>query len=272
MKINIHNHTTGSDGKLTPEELIKYAIKKKFDIIGITDHYPLPKELHEENFHPKGYAEEIKKLKQKYSNKIKVLFGAEFDWLKSHQKYTKEKIKQENYDYILGSVHFVPYKKTYLCVDYSKEEWINRAKKVGGVKKFIKKYYKQIRLLAKSHLVDCIAHFDLIKLYNENSDLFSENEKWYKKEIMKTLRTIAKEKACIELNNSGWRRKCNEQYPSKWILKEAKKLNIPITLGTDSHVEEAVDYKIEESINLLKKVGYKEIIYFEEREMFKIKI
>ena len=38
MKIDLHLHTTASDGHFTPEEIINLAVKKRLDIIAITDH------------------------------------------------------------------------------------------------------------------------------------------------------------------------------------------------------------------------------------------
>ncbi|HCQ91048.1 MAG TPA: phosphatase, partial [Clostridium sp.] len=38
MKIDLHSHTTASDGRYSPKELVDYAIKKKIDILSITDH------------------------------------------------------------------------------------------------------------------------------------------------------------------------------------------------------------------------------------------
>ena len=38
MKIDLHTHTTASDGTLTPKALIKEAIKQHMDVIAITDH------------------------------------------------------------------------------------------------------------------------------------------------------------------------------------------------------------------------------------------
>lgn len=36
--IDLHMHTTYSDGTLSPDELVKYAYEKKLDVISITDH------------------------------------------------------------------------------------------------------------------------------------------------------------------------------------------------------------------------------------------
>ena len=36
--IDLQNHTVASDGDLTPEELVDFAIEKKLSAIAITDH------------------------------------------------------------------------------------------------------------------------------------------------------------------------------------------------------------------------------------------
>lgn len=38
MRIDLHTHTTASDGVLTPTELVELAAGRKIDVIGITDH------------------------------------------------------------------------------------------------------------------------------------------------------------------------------------------------------------------------------------------
>lgn len=38
MKIDLHSHTTASDGRYSPSELVDYAIEKKINILSITDH------------------------------------------------------------------------------------------------------------------------------------------------------------------------------------------------------------------------------------------
>ncbi len=38
MLIDLHTHTTASDGTYPPEELVRYALRKKLDVLAITDH------------------------------------------------------------------------------------------------------------------------------------------------------------------------------------------------------------------------------------------
>ena len=73
MKLqDLHNHTTYSyDGVNTPEEIIKNAISKGIDIIGISDHqFSIGNKL-------SSYIEEINYLKEKYKNEKIVLCGLE---------------------------------------------------------------------------------------------------------------------------------------------------------------------------------------------------
>ncbi len=38
MILDLHSHTTASDGTYPPEEMVRYALKKKVDVLAITDH------------------------------------------------------------------------------------------------------------------------------------------------------------------------------------------------------------------------------------------
>lgn len=73
MKLqDLHNHTTYSyDGQNTPEELIKNAISKGIDVLGICDHqFSIENKL-------SSYIEEINFLKEKYKNEITIKCGLE---------------------------------------------------------------------------------------------------------------------------------------------------------------------------------------------------
>ena len=265
-----HNHSTGSDGKLTPEEVIQKAIALDWDYVYFTDHYfkpagyiVKPKYAHYFN---KDYVKKVKELRKKYKGKIEIYFGAEFDWVERFYDWLKEEAKKGNFDYIIGSIHKLIFNEEYLEMEPGKEIWIKNLKKTKGIKGFVKEYYKQIRNIAKSGIFDSIGHLDYIKLYNKNNEFFSEDDDWYKQEISKTLDTIKKYNIVLEINAAGIR-KCGEQFPSTWILKEAKKLNIPIILGIDAHKQEHYTNELlNNAIKETKKAGYKEHVRFVKRK------
>ena len=65
-----HNHSTGSDGKLTPEQVVLKAIDLGWDYVYFTDHYfPNPKQKMKAHYFLRfnnKYIQEVKKAKEKY--------------------------------------------------------------------------------------------------------------------------------------------------------------------------------------------------------------
>lgn len=253
-KSNYHIHTTISDGKLSPEELIKLAIKRKFDTICITDHYKLPSRFIESNdFYSEKDYNNLKELKIRYKDKIKILIGVEFDWLEDYKGWLKKEAQKRHYDYKFASIHFLKIGGEYSSLDLSEKTFQDMIKKSGGIEKLVTNYFSSLREAVKSGYFDVVAHLDIIKIWNDNKKYFSGEEDWYKGEIQKTLAAISKKKMKIELNTAGWRKPCNEQYPSNEILKEVKKVKIPLIIGTDAHKENELEAGLEETNILLKK-------------------
>ncbi|MBI2565170.1 DNA polymerase/3'-5' exonuclease PolX [Candidatus Woesearchaeota archaeon] len=104
LKGDLHLHTTWSDGSNSTEEMIKEAIKIKYEYIAITDH---SKSQHIANGLDETqllkHLEEIKKLQKKYQN-IKILAGSEVDILKDGSlDYENKYLKQ--LDFVIASIH-----------------------------------------------------------------------------------------------------------------------------------------------------------------------
>jgi histidinol phosphatase-like PHP family hydrolase len=83
-RINLHNHTTFSDGKLTPEELVQAAIEAGLTHIGISDHFRTAKLAGSAQYvisEGMGeYIQAIRALAKTYAAQIKVLVGLEIDF------------------------------------------------------------------------------------------------------------------------------------------------------------------------------------------------
>ena len=274
-KINFHMHSTGSDGKLSPEELVQRSIEAGLDYICFTDHYIRPADISPwtKGFFSKKYLRQIKSVQKKYKRKIDISFGMEVDWIEGFEKWTKKEISKFNPDYVLGSIHLLFTKKGEIFgVNFDEPNFAKKLKEFGGSKKLIQEYFRQLNMMIDSGLFDCIAHLDVIKTFNEKSKYFSTKDKDYKKLVLETLDNIKKHNMCIEINTSGWTYKCKESFPSLWILKQARKRNIPITIGTDCHFLRQIDYGIDKAYGLAKKAGYNNIVRFKKRKPIKISI
>ena len=253
MKENHHTHTTGSDGELKPEELVKLAIKKKFDILGITDHYFFPPGFRDwgNEFYSDKHYEELKRLKEKYKEKINIEINVEFDWIKKYKKWIISESKRREYDYKFISMHFIKDGNESTPIDWKEEGFQELTKYHKGIKNLVKFYYSGIREAVRTGCFDVVSHLDLIKRWNENNKYFTEKEKWYRKQVMQTLKLISKKEMKLDLNSAGLRKPCAEQHPSGWIIDEAKKLKIGLLTGTDAHKGERLETGLKEIQKLL---------------------
>ena len=273
-------HSKGHEkgDKLLLRETIEQAIKKKLLFVGITDHYPLPPNvialnpnLGKTELFNKDYLKEFENVKKKYGDKIEILFGAEMGWSEETKNWFFQEVKKYDFDYLIGSVHgLVDKSGKYWSIDGSEEIYKQGIEKFGGIKKSVKEYFNQIRNMINSKLFNIVGHLDLIKVQNKTCPLFSETDKWYVEEVLKTLDLIKKRKMCLELNGAAFDKRCKKQCPSFWIIKEAKKRNVPITLSSDGHYPHQVDRYLRELRDLAIKTGYKEFVYFKNKKMIEV--
>ncbi|MEA2091136.1 MAG: PHP-associated domain-containing protein, partial [Campylobacterota bacterium] len=70
----------------------------------------------------------------------------------------------------------------------------------------------------------------------------------------------------IELNVAGYRKPIGEAYPSQSLLKQAYKLGIPITFGSDAHKPQQVALFNDEITDMAKSVGYTKCAIFRNRQ------
>jgi histidinol-phosphatase (PHP family) len=258
ITVNNHIHSKYSrDAKGEIMRIIKKAKKCGLKIITITDHFR-PKE------YPKTDVPEcemkvgdLKKYLAIKSDEIDLRIGLEMDYEPGFELIIPD------VDYALGSVHIIDG----ICFDYDEKNFNRAVKKAGNIKNLYLKYFKLVRDLVRSGKFDCVAHMDLIKKFNSNGKYFNENEKEYKNAVLKTLDLIKKKGIVLEINARGLFKPAGEQYPSRWIIKEAFNRGIRITVGSDAHEPDAVckGYGVIEK--LLKEIGYDKVCAFRKRKM-----
>ena len=218
------------------------------------------------------YIKELKDLREKYKSDIEVYIGLETDYYSGYKKDIKEKL---SLDYNLGSVHLIKNDTTgeYYSIDSSPEITEEGIKAFGGVRNYIKKYYETLLKMIEEQEPDIIGHIDLVKKFNSDNRYFDETEEWYISLIDEALDKIKSSNSIIEVNTGamsrGW---TNFPYPSKFILKLILEKNIPITLNSDVHSVENLDYYFDESMEVIKETGFKKIKILKKSEFQDIEV
>ena len=114
--------------------------------------------------------------------------------------------------------------------------------------------------MAQSKLFDIVGHLDLIKVFK-----FMPQKNI--QEIAKdALLCIKEADMVLEINMAGFRKPINEAYPSAMLLKEAHKLDIPITFSSDAHEPNQIGLFSKEILKMAKEVGYKKCVIFNNRQ------
>ena len=282
-KINLHTHSTFSDGKNTAEEHILAAIEKGFTVIGFSEHslHPLNPEFYSEfdsiwhmpvaDF--SKYVATINELKQKYADRIKILLGFEADYFVREGIGSavpdKAAYAQFKPDYLIGSVHFINTTDGYFSVDHKVEvveQSLRRfySKSDGTIdgKRVVCDYFEAERAMLKSGKFEILGHPDLIRLRNGPLKFFDENESWYKEELKLTAKAAAAAGVIAEINTGAIARGMMEDsYPSAQFLEYLYEQGVPVCINSDAHKTEFLDAAFDLAAQKAKRAGYKELTY-----------
>ena len=244
---DLHVHSTFSDGKSTPEEIVLSAIEKGMSKVGISDHsytlfdesYCINKEKISE------YISTVNALKEKYKNDIEILLGIEQDY------YSES--STEVYDYIIGSVHYIKVSDEYIPVDESSDILLNAVEMHfnGNIYSLIEEYYNTVADVINKTNANIIGHFDLITKFNENNKMFDETNERYINAYKKAADALLDSKALFEINTGAISRGYRTiPYPSNDIYAYLKKNGAKFILSSDSHHKDTLCYDFDKFTSL----------------------
>lgn len=265
---NYHTHSTYCDGKAELEDFIIEAIKKGMSQIGFSGHSPLPFEnnfsIRRDNY--KNYCEEVRRLKVKYSDRIKVLLGLEIDYIPGISDNFIDLINEGNLDYCIGSIHLINRDNgnDLWMIDGSRVETYDEGlEKVfnGDIKEGVRSFYHHTNEMIITQKPTIIGHINKIEMNNKGR-YFNSDEKWYLDLVNETL-DIVKESGCIcEINTRGiYKGRYPDFYPSKSMLLMMKTRNIPVIASSDAHKPEEIDLLLSEVYTYLHEIDYGNIYH-----------
>ena len=268
---NFHTHTRFCDGSSEPERYIKSAIRRKFEALGFSAHAPLPFSnewsLKQEN--AGAYIDAIRKLSEKYREKIKVYLSLEMDFIPGITEDFSVTAKQYGLDYTLGGIHLVksPDSDNIWFIDGPSVNYDNGLRGIFNmdIRKAVGTYYTQLQQMIENQKPQVVAHFDKIKMHNRNR-YFTEQDAWYRKHIEETAECLARSGCIAEVNTRGlYTGRYRDFYPGAWVLDVCRSFKIPLTLSADAHRPWEVSLYFNKALKAIRKAGYTEIMVFEEK-------
>lgn len=214
--------------------------------IAFTDH---------DRFHAGVDFDKLERLREKNPD-IKIRAGIELDNDPETSAASRKWVEKnwDNLDFVLGSIHYLDDPtQMFDTVPEGAEQFVGRS-----IDEIYEDYFRRVREIAATGLVDCLAHIDLIKIHGHRP---CGDVRWI---LNNTLDFIHTRGLAIELSTAGWRKPVNELYPSDEIIRLALKKNVPFTTASDahSHVQLAENYdRLAEKMDAL---GVKEVCVYEK--------
>ena len=270
IQADMHMHTSFStDSEACPRDMADEAVRKGLKTIYFTDHFDKDDlEWGEEGiFDVDAYFAEIQKLQEEYAGKLNIRIGIELGLRTYLKGYYEELTKKYPFDFIIGSVHNVPYKKDaegkLLYTDPAAEKLFAGRPDKEAYRLMMETTLENVRVM------DCfqtLGHLDYVVRYGKNR----EKEYSYTElsdvidEILKFL--IQKGKG-LEVNSAGLKYGLPFAHPHPDVLRRYRELGGEIiTIGADAHKPEHIAYDFPKTAEILKSCGFKYYTEFSKQK------
>ena len=216
--------------------------------IAFTDH---------DRYHAGIDFDEINRLRERNPD-LRVRAGIELDNDPIHSSAGRKWIEKnwDKLDFVLGSVHFLERAdQMFDSVPDGAAQFERR-----NIDEMYADYFRRLRELIATGLVDSLAHLDLIKIHGHRpiADIGTL--------INETLEFIRARNLAIELSTAGWRKPVNELYPSDSIIELAMDKGIPFTTASDAHSHVQLGENFARLAHKMAEIGIRQVCTFENHK------
>jgi histidinol-phosphatase (PHP family) len=216
--------------------------------IALTDH---------DRYHTGIDFDEVDHLRERNPD-LAIRAGIELDNDPIHSASGRKWIEKnwDKLDFVLGSVHFLD------RVDQMFDSVPDGAAQFEGrdVDAIYADYFRRVREMAATGIVDCLAHIDLIKIHGHRPSAEIGAI------VNETLDFIRARNLAIELSTAGWRKPVGELYPSDRIIELAIEKGIPFTIASDAHSHAQLGENFPRLAQKMASFGVRKVCVFEKHQ------
>ena len=204
-KIDLHLHSTFSDGHNTPEEIVEYAVLNLYDEIAIVDHVRRTTNWLD------NFTIEIERLKRVYQDRIILHSGIEAKVINLQGDIDAKADFFPKVDLVLGAFHRIP---------KGEDKYLSESEITADYERSLEFWFTGFMKLLENPNVQIIAHpTAIMKRYNITISIDMKN-------------LIAKKAAScgkiLEVNSKY-------QVPDEEFLSILRMNNVKLSWGSDSH-------------------------------------
>jgi histidinol-phosphatase (PHP family) len=188
--------------------------------------------------------------------------GIEMDFLPGREDRVQNMIDGRDWDYVIGSVHFL--REEAVDIHQAEPGWEGiSAWRRADPDKLWARYFEALGEAARSGQFDILAHPDLVKVFGDRSPRPTGDLRRFYERAMDG---IAESDVAIEVSTAGLRKPVGEVYPARRFLELCLEAGRPVSLSSDAHVPEHLGHEYERAVEWLRELGVAEIAVFERRQ------
>jgi histidinol-phosphatase (PHP family) len=186
--------------------------------------------------------------------------GIEMDFLPGREDRIANLLDGRDWDYVVGSIHFLRDE----ALDLREGKWAEfDIWRSGDPDQVWGRYFETLGEAARSGLFDILAHPDLVKVWGQGAPRpEGELRRFYER----ALEGIADSDVAIEVSTAGLRKPVREIYPAREFLELCLEAGRPVALSSDAHEPDQLGYEYERAVDWLRDIGVEEIAVFERRQ------
>jgi histidinol-phosphatase (PHP family) len=258
-------HSNFVDGSGTVAEIAQAAADRGFIAFGFSEHFTMPP--HRE-YSPDGktadsykrsdwigrYVAEVREAQARHAGQLAILLGAELEYVRGAEAWTRQQVAAWPFEYFVGSVHHVGYDGEDITIDWDRPRAAEALRRAGSPEQLYLDYYDHVMELLDWRIAHVIGHLDLIRINLDPSE--QADTPAVRARVRSVLETMRDRCVAIDVNARGLIKPCRAIYPADWILSEAHRIGVAVTLGDDSHAPDAVGARLEQAVAALRRAGY----------------
>jgi histidinol-phosphatase (PHP family) len=249
------------------ERYVERAIQAGLTELGFSDHlfmYWLPRDRRDPvlgmaDWEHDFYIEDVERCRRQYAADITIRLSTEADFIPGHEAELEAILHQYDWDYVIGSVHFL-------------DGWgFDDGRQLSGfeawdIDALYARYFDLVGASAETGLFDTIGHADLVKKFGHRPAR-DQSERY-----ARLASRLAKAGVCVEVNTAGLRKPAREIYPSPELLLALRLADVPVTFGSDAHAPNEVASDLESAARLMADVGYRAFVKYAARRRTEVRL
>lgn len=254
MRWDAHTHSTFSDGRSTPREMARQALRLGLDTLGFSDHAYAPDDAGwcTPPERMEAYRREIRALSAEYAGQIRLLLGVEAD--------LAAPVVPGEYDYVIAASHYVEKDGLRFSADESEPAMVGAVETAfsGDYAAWARGYFQSVAKLSDLPKVDVVAHIDLAAKYNEGGRWFDEADPAYLRAAEDAIDAFSGRGVVFEMNSGAVSRGYRKTpYPGREILRILRRRGARITFSSDAHDAEFLTFKFDQMAQIARECGFK---------------